>query len=148
MNGVISGTPTTAGNFNVTISATNSGGTGSATLALTVAQQQAPAITSSLSASGTVGVAFNYQITASNNPTSFNTTYIASYHTNRGKYSADENFFVAAYTNGPLTARSSASSGGNGVYAYSSSNVLLQAFTHLRDPGGFERKPLVLGAAG
>ena len=67
MNGVISGTPTTAGNFNVTISATNSGGTGSATLALTVAQQQAPAITSSLSASGTVGVAFNYQITASNN---------------------------------------------------------------------------------
>ena len=72
--GLISGTPTAAGNFNVTISATNSGGTGSATLALTIAQtqQQPPAITSPLTASGTAGVAFSYQITATNNPTSFN----------------------------------------------------------------------------
>ena len=39
------------------------------------AQAQAPpAITSPLTASGTVGVAFSYQITASNNPTSFNAT--------------------------------------------------------------------------
>jgi hypothetical protein len=73
--GLISGTPTAAGSFNVTISATNSAGTGSATLALTIAQtQQPPVITSSLTGSGTVGVAFNYQITASNNPTSFNAT--------------------------------------------------------------------------
>jgi hypothetical protein len=35
--GVISGTPTTAGTFNTTISATNSGGTGSATLVFTIA---------------------------------------------------------------------------------------------------------------
>ena len=34
----------------------------------------APAITSSPSASGTVGAAFNYQITASNSPTSYNAT--------------------------------------------------------------------------
>jgi sulfatase modifying factor 1 len=34
--GLISGTPTTAGTFNVSISATNSGGTGSATLTLTI----------------------------------------------------------------------------------------------------------------
>jgi hypothetical protein len=35
--GVLSGTPTSAGTFSITISATNSGGTGSATLTLTVA---------------------------------------------------------------------------------------------------------------
>lgn len=45
------------------------------------------------------------------------TTYIASYHT-AGNYSADPNLFANAVTNGPLTAPSSASSGGNGVYAY------------------------------
>jgi hypothetical protein len=73
--GVISGTPTAAGSFSVTVSATNATGTGSAALALTIGQaQSAPVITSSLTASGTVGVAFSYQITASNNPTSFNAT--------------------------------------------------------------------------
>ena len=260
--GLISGTPTTAGSFGVTLNATNSAGTGTATLTLTIAQQQPPAITSPLTASGTVGSAFSYQITASNNPTSFNatglpsglsvnmttgvisgtsttvgsfsvtisatnaagtgsatlalstaasaslfspsttpasvtendphavnlgvkfqvstngtirgirfykgpqntgthigalwsstgrllasatftnetasgwqqvnlsspvsiianTTYIASYHTNSGYYSEDDNFFANSFTNAPLMAPSSASSGGNGVYAYSSSN--------------------------
>jgi hypothetical protein len=74
--GLISGTPTAAGSFNVTISAINAAGTGSATLALTIAQaqQQPPVITSPLTATGTFGVAFSYQITASNNPTSFNAT--------------------------------------------------------------------------
>jgi hypothetical protein len=51
------------------------------------------------------------------------TTYIASYHTNVGDYSADPNLFANALTNGPLTAPSSSSSGGNGVYAYSSSSL-------------------------
>lgn len=37
--GVISGTPTTAGTVRLTISATNSVGTGSATLTITVASQ-------------------------------------------------------------------------------------------------------------
>ncbi|HEY4846398.1 MAG TPA: DUF4082 domain-containing protein, partial [Methylocella sp.] len=46
-----------------------------------------------------------------------NTTYIASYHSN-GFYSANGNYFATAHTNGPLTAPDSASSGGNGVYAY------------------------------
>ena len=50
------------------------------------------------------------------------TTYIASYQTNVGEYSADSNYFANALTNGPLTAPSSSSSGGNGVYAYGSSN--------------------------
>jgi hypothetical protein len=45
------------------------------------------------------------------------TTYVASYHTT-GAYVATDNFFTAAATNGPLTAPSSASAGGNGVYAY------------------------------
>src|SRR5205814_4949173 len=71
--GVISGTPTTAGTYNVTISATNAGGTGSATLTLTINPAK-PVITSPLSATGQVGVAFSYQITATNNPTSFNAT--------------------------------------------------------------------------
>jgi hypothetical protein len=71
--GLISGTPTTAGTFSITISATNAGGTGSATLTLTV-NAAAPVITSSLTATGQVGVAFSYTITATNNPTSFSAT--------------------------------------------------------------------------
>jgi hypothetical protein len=50
------------------------------------------------------------------------TTYIASYHSN-GNYSADPNYFTTSQTNGPLTAPSSSSSGGNGVYAYGSSSL-------------------------
>ena len=50
------------------------------------------------------------------------TTYIASYQTTVGEYSADNNYFTNPLTNGPLTAPSSSSSGGNGVYAYGSSN--------------------------
>jgi Domain of unknown function (DUF4082) len=50
------------------------------------------------------------------------TTYVASYHTN-GDYSADPNYFAAAQTSGPLTAPSSSSSGGNGVYAYGSASL-------------------------
>lgn len=50
------------------------------------------------------------------------TTYVASYHTS-GNYSADPNLFSSAVSNGPLTAPSSASSGGNGVYAYGSNSL-------------------------
>ncbi|MDQ3402065.1 MAG: DUF4082 domain-containing protein, partial [Actinomycetota bacterium] len=46
-----------------------------------------------------------------------NTTYIASYHTT-AKYSATINGFVNARVNGTLSAPSSASSGGNGVFSY------------------------------
>jgi chitodextrinase len=79
--GLISGTPTVSGNFNVSISATNGGGTGSATLALTIgtaALPPAPVITSSLSASGTQNTAFSYQITATNSPTSFGASGLPS----------------------------------------------------------------------
>jgi ligand-binding SRPBCC domain-containing protein len=50
------------------------------------------------------------------------TTYVASYHTS-GNYSADPGLFNSAVTSGPLTAPSSSSIGGNGVYAYGSGNL-------------------------
>ena len=53
---------------------------------------------------------------------SANTTYVASYHTT-GAYVTTDNFFTAALTSGTLTAPSSASSGGNGVYAYGGTNT-------------------------
>ncbi len=75
--GLISGTPTAAGTTATTVSATNAGGTGSATLTITI-NPPAPVITSALSASGAVGSAFSYQITASNSPTAFNATGLPS----------------------------------------------------------------------
>lgn len=51
------------------------------------------------------------------------TTYVASFHTDVGFYSANTNFFAAAVTNGPLTAPSSGASGGNGIYSYGSASA-------------------------
>jgi subtilisin family serine protease len=73
MTGLISGTPTASGNSNVTISAFNLGGTGTATLVLTVLPAT-PVITSSPTATGVQGTTFSYQILATNNPTSFDAT--------------------------------------------------------------------------
>ena len=50
------------------------------------------------------------------------TTYVVGYHSN-GYYSADNSYFTSAVTNGPLTAPSSSTSGGNGVYAYGSASA-------------------------
>ncbi|MDQ0322201.1 hypothetical protein QO002_004407 [Pararhizobium capsulatum DSM 1112] len=50
------------------------------------------------------------------------TTYVASYHSN-GNYAVSPNYFNASRTNGPLTAPSSSSSGGNGVYAYGANGI-------------------------
>ena len=68
--GLISGTPTAAATSTVTLSATNGAGTGNATLTLSIAAAL-PVITSATSASGIVGTAFSYQITATNTPTSY-----------------------------------------------------------------------------
>ena len=78
--GLISGTPTQSGTFSVSLSATNSGGTGTAalTLAVATAPPSAPGITSPLSASMQVGQSFTYQITATNAPTGFNATGLPS----------------------------------------------------------------------
>jgi hypothetical protein len=72
-NGLISGTPTAAGISTVALSATNSGGTGNATLTLTIGPP-APAISSANTANGTVGSAFSYQITATNSSTGYGAT--------------------------------------------------------------------------
>ena len=71
--GLISGTPTAAVVSTVTISATNAGGTGSATLTLTVVPA-VPVISSAMTAAGNVGVVFTYAITASSSPTLFGAT--------------------------------------------------------------------------
>src|SRR5208337_1089351 len=71
--GLITGTPSAGGTSTVTLSATNAGGTGTATLTLTISVA-APVITSATTASGTVGSAFSYQITATNMPTSYGGT--------------------------------------------------------------------------
>jgi Domain of unknown function (DUF4082)/Bacterial Ig domain/Putative Ig domain len=174
--GVISGTPTATGTSNVTVSATNSAGTGTAPLSLTIVAPGASLFLASdvpavVNVNDTNSVELGVKFTASNagNITAFRfykgsqdtgthtaslwsatgtplatatfanetasgwqqvnlstpvsitagATYIASYHTS-GHYSANGNYFAAAHTNGPLTAPSSASSGGNGVYAYGS----------------------------
>ena len=71
--GTISGTPTVSGTFSVALSALNTGGTGTATLTLSIAPAAVtvPVITSAATASGEVGAAFSYQVTASNGPTGF-----------------------------------------------------------------------------
>src|SRR5207237_52192 len=68
--GLISGTPTTAGTYSVTISATNAGGTGSATLTLTI-NNPVPTITSISPTSATVGSA---EFTLTVNGTNFVST--------------------------------------------------------------------------
>jgi len=67
----LSGTPEDLGKLAVTLSATNSLGTDTEVLVVTVSSTGAPAITSSLAASGKAGQPFSYQIQATNNPASF-----------------------------------------------------------------------------
>ena len=76
LTGAINGTPTTAGTSVVMLSATNSTGTGNATLTITVASAAiAPIITSPITASGTVGTPFvTYLIAATGLPTSYGAT--------------------------------------------------------------------------
>ncbi|RZU00770.1 Ig-like domain-containing protein [Rivibacter subsaxonicus] len=52
-----------------------------------------------------------------------NTVYVASYFAPNGHYAGDNGFFAAAgVDNGPIRLLSNSESGGNGVYAYSSSS--------------------------
>ncbi|WP_433380440.1 DUF4082 domain-containing protein [Actinoplanes sp. CA-142083] len=51
-----------------------------------------------------------------------NTTYVASYHTDAGFYSATGNGLSTAVTRGPLTALANGTDGGNGVYKYGASS--------------------------
>jgi hypothetical protein len=56
-------------------------------------------------------------------PINANTTYVASYHTTSGFYSANRPYFGTQYSRGPLLALANGVEGGNGVYRYSASNV-------------------------
>jgi uncharacterized protein YhjY with autotransporter beta-barrel domain len=70
--GAITGTPTTAGTYSVTISASNAvGANGSRTVTFTISNPPPAAVTAGQTASGTGGVAFSYQIVATNSPTSY-----------------------------------------------------------------------------
>ena len=69
-SGVISGVPLVTGTFPVTIGSVNMFGSDSQTLTITLASG-APAITSSLTYSGTEETTFSYTIKANNTPTSF-----------------------------------------------------------------------------
>ncbi|NCX47858.1 MAG: peptidase S8, partial [Verrucomicrobia bacterium] len=76
-SGVISGTPTAAATSAVTLKATNAVGSATKALTITVAAAPvvvAPVISSSTTASGTVGTAFSYQVVASGSPTSYSAT--------------------------------------------------------------------------
>ncbi|HEX8078223.1 MAG TPA: putative Ig domain-containing protein, partial [Chthoniobacterales bacterium] len=72
--GLISGTPLVTGTFSITIVAGNDSGVGNANLQLTINPQPVPVITSATDVSAMQGRAFTYQITATNNPTSFGGT--------------------------------------------------------------------------
>lgn len=50
------------------------------------------------------------------------TTYVVSYHSN-GNYLATANYFDTARTNGNITAPSTGTAGGNGVFAYGTSSL-------------------------
>ena len=76
VDGLIYGTPLVAGTFPIIISASNSVGTGSATLMLAIsAVAGAPAITSPLTAKAMVNSQFVYLITGTNSPSSFAATF-------------------------------------------------------------------------
>jgi trimeric autotransporter adhesin len=72
-SGLVSGSPTTAGRFSLSLTATNADGT-SAPLVVQITitpSALSPIITSSTTAGGTAGSAFSYTIAASNTPTAF-----------------------------------------------------------------------------
>lgn len=67
--GAITGTPTTPGTYNVTLTATNGAGPGpSATLVINIVPLAVPIFTSASNASGMVGTIFSFQVAATHDP--------------------------------------------------------------------------------
>jgi len=113
--GAITGTPSTAGTFNATITATNAGGTASQALAITI-NPASPVISSAATATGTVGVAFTYSITASNSPTSYGATGLPTgltVNTSTGVISGTPT--TAATYNATITATNAGGTGSKAV---------------------------------
>ncbi|URD49591.1 DUF4082 domain-containing protein [Chroococcidiopsis sp. CCNUC1] len=87
-------------------------------------QQLATATFTNETASGWQQVNFDRPVAIS-----ANTVYVASYHTNVGRYSSDENYFaVSGADNGPLHFLVNGANGGNGVYKYGSSGFPNQTY--------------------
>ncbi|MBN6053683.1 DUF4082 domain-containing protein, partial [Nonomuraea sp. RK-328] len=97
---------------------TGNTGTHVGNLWTTGGQLLASATFSGESATGWQEVTFSSPV-----PVTPGTTYVASYFAPNGHYSVNRNYFTSTYTNGPLTAPSSGSSGGNGVYTYSATSA-------------------------
>jgi hypothetical protein len=111
-----SAVPTTVTGVRFYKSPTNTG-THSGSLWSSTGQLLATVTFTNESASGWQQAAFPTPV-----PIAANTTYVVSYHTNVGYYSADTHYFdTQGVTNGTLTALSDAAAGGNGVFAYGSS---------------------------
>lgn len=80
-------------------------------------QQLATATFANETASGWQQVNFSTPV-----PITAGTVYVASYHTNVGRYASDNNYFATSgVDNPPLRALSDSESGGNGVYKYGAS---------------------------
>ena len=89
-----------------------------ATLWSATGAELASAVFTAESASGWQQVTFARRV-----PIQADTTYVASYHTDTGHYSADPFYFVAGRDNGTVEALESTSAGGNGVYQYSAQSA-------------------------
>jgi len=77
--GLLSGTATAIGIYNMTMSASNASGVDSQALVISVGSgSSVPVINSGTTAIATAGSSFAYQITASNNPTGFEATNLPS----------------------------------------------------------------------
>ena len=117
-SGLISGTPTAAGTFNVTLSATNDGGTGNASLTLTVNLPPPPIITAqpqgqtlnvgasvtfSVTATGVAPLSYQWQKDGTNLASATGTSYaIASVQTNHaGSYTVVVGNFGGSVTSSP-----------------------------------------------
>lgn len=73
-NGVISGTPSTAGSYAVVLTATGTNGPGSKTVMFTINPPMSPVLTSVSRVDGTIAATLNKQLTATNGPVTFTAT--------------------------------------------------------------------------
>jgi Domain of unknown function (DUF4082)/Bacterial Ig-like domain/Purple acid Phosphatase, N-terminal domain/Bacterial Ig domain len=103
--------------------ATNNTGTHVGHLWSSSGTQLASATFTSESASGWQQVLFSTPVAVT-----ANTTYVASYWSGNGFYSADDNYFTTAIDRPPLHVQTSATAGGNGVYRYGASGFPTATF--------------------